>query len=556
MFRFTICATAFLLTTAPAAFAQSSADQQFEVQWRQFHANPKAFMEKPPVKRDQSGRVIRTPRFPTKSIRSKEFIELKSAYRLGEDRRGREVGSKICNRKGVCLKDVRAGRAAAQQRVEDFLDVRELGATRGRIIKNLNEMENRKLLAAKLDETPWSDSYWPIFSGVLGWRYMDPAQNQGRKWVDYFNYINNDSKSLLAVYKRGNSDEINALSPSEKYDLIIGNLESQQGVAKNGFLTPQMWREGKGYWDRSGDVESWMGICHGWAVASYMVPRPSQAITVLAADGRTEITLYPSDMKGLASFAWAYSAPPMRFLGGRCDDKDARRDPETGRLLDEKCFDTNPANWHVAVVNQIGVAKRSMIIDATFDYEVWNQPVFGYQYKYFNPQTGQVANSLKAAIVPVAKFSNDKFKRFRSSNAAYVVGIKMDLTYVVETQPSHRPTDSAAYDQKQTVEYMYDLEISERGEIIGGEWYSNIHPDFLWNAEVGARARAAGDARVPVERIDSAWNTKTVLPRFWADLAVQNATRTGEPLATIIERLVIQSKREQPAATHRAAGRP
>ncbi|MCM2281226.1 MAG: hypothetical protein NDI61_05195, partial [Bdellovibrionaceae bacterium] len=306
-----------------------------------------------------------------------------------------------------------------------------------------------------------------------------------------------------------------------------------------------MWKEGGNYQDPSGNVESWMGICHGWAPASYMAPRPSRAITVLAADGRTPITLYPSDLKGLSSFSWAYSAPPSRFLGGRCDSKDTRRDPETGRILDEHCFDTNPGSWHIAITNQIGIARRSLIIDATYDYEVWNQPVYSYQYRYFNPQTGQSAPSLQSAIVPIEAFSVDKFKRFRSPQAKFVVGIFMDVKYIVETDPDHETTNSSAQDAWLTAEYMYDLELDKNGRILGGEWYSNGHPDFLWSPEAGSRSKAAGDARIPLDRLPTLWDAKTTLPKFWADIAVQNAVRTGEPLATIIERLVMESRAEE-----------
>jgi hypothetical protein len=41
-----------------------------------------------------------------------------------------------------------------------------------------------------------------------------------------------------------------------------------------------------------------------------------------------------------------------------------------------------------------------MVIDASYDYEVWNQPVYAYTYRYFNPETGKEAKILSAAIIP------------------------------------------------------------------------------------------------------------------------------------------------------------
>ena len=44
-----------------------------------------------------------------------------------------------------------------------------------------------------------------------------------------------------------------------------------------------------------------MGICHGWAPAAFMVQRPTKMVEVLAADGKTKIKFYPSDIKALAN---------------------------------------------------------------------------------------------------------------------------------------------------------------------------------------------------------------------------------------------------------------
>src|SRR6185436_9002354 len=98
-------------------------------------------------------------------------------------------------------------------------------------------------------------------------------------------------------------------------------------------------------------------------------------------DGKTPLLFYPSDLKGLASLLWATTDPPSRGVGGRCEDTNPKKD-RNGRVISPACFDSNPGTWHLAVVNQIGVAKRSMVIDATYDFEVWNQPVYGYRYRY------------------------------------------------------------------------------------------------------------------------------------------------------------------------------
>ena len=84
------------------------------------------------------------------------------------------------------------------------------------------------------------------------------------------------------------------------------------------------------------------------------------------------------------------------FIGGRCnvsenpendDDEKVKIDEETGRVLDPKCFDTNPGTWHTVITNKIGRYNESFIMDATFDAEVWNQPVYSYDVQYYHPRT-------------------------------------------------------------------------------------------------------------------------------------------------------------------------
>lgn len=44
-------------------------------------------------------------------------------------------------------------------------------------------------------------------------------------------------------------------------------------------------------------------------------------------------------------------------------------------------------------------------MDATIDAEVWNFPLTGFKYSYFNPQTLSPTQDLKLAMIPVANFT-------------------------------------------------------------------------------------------------------------------------------------------------------
>lgn len=519
--RRSIIVSILALTVALAA-ASAEAATSLENRWKQFQADPVKVMNATPIKKASHGRFIQY--FSPTDIKTREFVLKKNSIRLGSS------GSPICDENGVCLKDIIAGRAPAKEKASEFLDIREFkGKTP---VYKLDEMEKLGLREAALIETPWSDSYWPIYQGVLGSRYATIQFSGATTWKNYYEFISVEKDSLKSIASGGNADAIDSLSPSEKYDLLIGTLNEAGKTYEAGYLTPHMWEEGRQYWDSRGEVEAWMGICHGWAMAAYNFVRPEKALTTTAADGKTKVKFYPSDMKGLASYLWAKSNPPQRYIGGRCNNKAPQKDQSSGRVLDEACFDTNPANWHQIVVNQIGVAKKSFVMDATFDYEVWNHPVQSYSYTYFNPQTGREVKKLSTATIPIASFNKDKFKKFRSPQAAYVVGIEMEVTYVVETTPNHNETDGPAEDATNSATYMYDLELDANMNIVGGEWYSNLHPDFLWSTAGEARAISLGDSR-----LTGAWDARTPLPKFWKDMAIQTAVRTGLPLAAIVESL-------------------
>jgi hypothetical protein len=172
------------------------------------------------------------------------------------------------------------------------------------------------------------------------------------------------------------------------------------------------------------------------------------------------------------------------------------------------------------------------VLDATYDYQVWNQPALGYSYSYFNPQTLAYSDDLAGARVPMAQFTADKFGRYRSKKAAFVVGITMDFTYVHETLPSHASSDDASQDSLRTVRYYYDLELDQQDRVIGGEWYANQHPDFLWVPKPGTHASSVAEGQA-----SGSWKGAGILPTSWRN-AAKRAENSGQPLGKLVETLL------------------
>ncbi|MCI5133311.1 MAG: hypothetical protein D3904_17805, partial [Candidatus Electrothrix sp. EH2] len=357
-----------------------------------------AFMDKLPVKYDEQGEPVDSVKslFTEDAIREKDFVDAR-------DEKRQELTE---------LDVIAAGRAAFAEndQADGFVDTFSYSGLQG--------IEENGLMKARLEAQPWSDDYWAIYLGMLGKRYADSRFPHSRDWKANYDYIQNNP--ALHIVESNDSDAVSRLSPSEKYDILVGDT--------NMTLTAKMWEAGRQYYARDGHVEPWMGLCHGWAPAAYMLPRPAATATVMAADGKTFLTFYPSDIKALSTLLWAKIQTASRFIGGRCNERNPVVDPQSGRMLAQNCFDTNPGTWHLAVVNQIGVSRRSMVMDATYDYEVWNQPVVGYKYRYFNPQNGSYARSLTEASVLKTGFDKDRFNKYRDPETETIVGIAMDIS--------------------------------------------------------------------------------------------------------------------------------
>lgn len=472
--------------------------QQVDAWLEKFQNNSKAQMNQLPVKQGKKGKA----KFQSQSLTNRQFVIQKAELRK---------------------KQFPQAPAGGRSAIEANDQAKQLADNTRSFVSNLAAMESKRLKKAKLKVQPWSDTYWPLYQGTLGARYADenfPTDNF-KKSMDYA------LKTKFVGDMTLNASSIDNLSPSEKYDLLIGNTKDFEFTKAN-------WSEGKYYWDTQKKVETWMGICHGWAAAAYVLPRPTNKIVVTAADGKTKIPFYPSDIKALASLLYAKVSVPTKFIGGRCDQKNPKED-SNGRILSQECFDNNPGAFHMAVVNQIGISKRSMVLDATFDYEVWNQPIVSYSYTYFNPQTGKTTSRLSAAKVDIRDFTKDKFKKYRANETKTVVGVAMNLTYVLETDANHDVKDSEEKDSTTTATYMYDLELDEEGNIIGGEWYQNTHPDFLWTPNKGVEALTEYDYD-----ISGNWNLKKGLPESWIAMA-QTASKEQLPLGKIVKQLVLES---------------
>ncbi len=466
----------------------------------EFHKNPKKVMNTPLARRDQDGKLILPTSQPigTRSPELDVMIETRDRTR-----------AKICAAAGsFCDRKEKPGfwaEADKENQITDFLWEKEY-------VGNLLEMEQKGLTKAILPEAPWSDSFWPMNRGLIARRWMDKGFPDSATWLDNYNYY---------LARGPMSVGVNSMAASEKYDLLVGDY--------NFTLTQANWGAGQSAQKDFGYVPAWQGLCHGWAPASFVAANPKRAVTVRSPNG-TAITFYPSDIKALASQSWGAAPPRVNFVGVRCKTSHPKED-EFGRVIDGACFDVNPATWHLAITNQIGVLKRAFVFDSTYDFQVWNYPVDAYSYKYFNPQTKAVSDRLSGAVVLRSEFSTDKFKNYRSINTKYVVGIAMEVTYITPTGPSTAPNDKVS---AHTIKYVYDLELDDKGKIVGGEWYSNFHPDFIWQPPKEGKPLSVAEKQMSTP---IAWDGKGPVPPE-LQAAARTSSRREQPVSVIVDTLV------------------
>ncbi len=503
------------LLIQPTAFA---AKCDVDLDLKSFQENPAEFMNKAVPKRDANcGTNTFKYAFTEDQIKSGEYVEIKDAQRATMCHTDEKSGEKVCLGDIEPGADVVEGRAPIKilDRAENLISSRD-------VISNIYDMEAIDLKVGSLDIEPWSDWYWPIAVGQLSYRYADrnmqaAFSNSGKQSEEMWSFMidwHRSNKPLML--------DTDLLSPAEKYDILVGDSSFT--------MTNHMLARPRGF-SKGGKVATWMGICHGWSPASYMLPRPVKTIEVEAADG-SMLTFRPTDLKALGSQLWATGSQRTKFVGARCNIKDPETDAN-GRIKNQNCFDNNPGSWHKTVVNQLGKNKKSFVMDATYDVEVWNHPVTAYSYKYFNPQTMEEYDNLDDAIVSMRNFTNDKFRRYRGRKAKSVVGIKMEVQYLVETMPSESSVDSSNQDAHNMAYYVYDLELDRNNNIIGGEWYTNKHPDFLWTPYDNSHANSSVDryirGRVTVDSIKNI--------RGLSQLA-RRASNNGQPIGPIVEALM------------------
>jgi hypothetical protein len=291
----------------------------------------------------------------------------------------------------------------------------------------------------------WSGDYWATYKGGISLRWQTAAG--GSSYKDYLYQVL--FASQLPQLSRA---QVNGMSPAEKYDLYVGHT--------NFPLTQSEKTKTRNAVGADGEVPHWFGICHGWAAASYREPEPGAIVSVRAPNGQI-VDFTHGDLEALISQVYAdIPNDRVRFVGSRCNAADIARDAN-GRPIASECRDLNPATFHLVLDALIGRQQRGFVADGYQGDQVWNYPVVGYETAYSNrrPLDGR-----------------DPLRAVRAPGTVELIDVATMITHVSGSRSSTTPTGH----RLDHTTFRYSLELDGQGRIIGGEWISEDHPDFLW----------------------------------------------------------------------------
>jgi hypothetical protein len=383
------------------------------------------------------------------------------------------------------------------------------------------EMERRGLTKGRSRQQPWGGSYWPMNQGMIANNYQDKDTTtfvltfmENVIWKrNHRNYLSRAKKVHPKIYSLSEKD-LAKLAPSEKYDILLGdttfNLTNKMWeytqrwgeYKKWGFLSSIDLPDGFRIPEGSKFMAWWEGICHGWAVAAGHTPRAEKTVWVSLPNGK-RMPFYPNDIKALVSLLWANSTVQDSIImeGLRCNKKFPATD-QYGRYIDTeidkrddtflpRCADVHPAIFHTALTTIMGIEGRSFVVDKSATASVANQPVSSYEFVFYNPKNGK-DGTLRQAMLRVEDYEKDPFKSARNRETTHIVGVDMKLVYVDWEFPRLATSNSEQDDKLGLMDFNYDLELNQHGQIIGGQWRvkrdgkaaiiggSTSQPDFFW----------------------------------------------------------------------------
>lgn len=221
------------------------------------------------------------------------------------------------------------------------------GLPNGRLVTRLEDLRQQGLFNRRLEpeQRPWSSEFFPSWFGREAGRWHDPHLTLLSRTLSGVTPPSaSDAKQLLTRAASGDAQakaDLFNLSPAEKYDLAAGDYELH--ATRTALLASHNAERKPRFWD---------GLCNGVAAASLENPEPFNVVTVLNPDGDA-VPFHPNDLKALLGLAW-FQPVKAQAIGVQC---------LTAMLDNGRVCSMNPAGYVVTVLNRLGLARRSFLVD-------------------------------------------------------------------------------------------------------------------------------------------------------------------------------------------------
>ncbi len=208
--------------------------------------------------------------------------------------------------------------------------------------------------------TPWAGSYWPVYEDSINKKWAGAAsKSPAAKYGDAF-AVTGVEDGVSRYHGIDAHSTRTACTTTSQCNSSLG----EQCAIRDGQTSGRC-------------IPGWWGICHAWAPASILLPEPKKAVTYNGVEFKV------NDIKALLTLV--HDRTETKFVSLRCDALDSANEitfdkygrPNGG--ASGNCRDTNPGTFHVLMTNYLGKQGASFVYDRTWDSEVWNQPLRGYQ---------------------------------------------------------------------------------------------------------------------------------------------------------------------------------
>ncbi|RYZ86501.1 MAG: hypothetical protein EOP06_14370 [Proteobacteria bacterium] len=298
--------------------------------------------------------------------------------------------------------------------------------------------DNEFLLSAK--RAPWAGNYFAMYEGGVAQRWQLTEKTGSAQFPQY-----DDELATKEVAKTMTPEQIDMLSPAEKYDLFVGDYRYSATRHEVNYRGPL----------KTPKPQEWEGFCNGIRCAGYSLPEPQLPIDVVNPDG-IKIRFQPADLKALSGASYFY-AQTFSDMGRPSSFNEVAASPP------------NAAAFDLALRYYLAKKQKAFVIDTFLGSEKWNESVVGYSRKL----------GARMALTP------EEARQFPEAKSKIRIDVILQTMGEIDIPNSNVPTKKAVSEGKHLTPtpIAYTLYLDANGMAKDGQWHHNPNGrgvDYAW----------------------------------------------------------------------------